>query len=199
MGTNIAANFDRENLEFIARNANCEGPIPITVIITPALVQNPALLVQVQKDLKNLGFYPTWRPWGYVDPNSPEFQDWLNAFSYLEIGQLQAWNEWNRYTEVPRIDPVRDAQIIQALIDARNAGLIHIPIGNTPLDIFNRTDMWYQDYWNQFVQACPNCLNQLDFLAFNVYTRGQLGPNSPQEFFDVLPERPDFFRDLGSI
>ena len=202
LGTNIAANFDRENLEFIAQNANCDGPIPITVIITPAMVQNPEILVDIQNNLRELNFNPTWRPWGFVDPdNTQELNSWLNVFSYLEIGQLQAWNEWNRYKEAGTLDPARDAQVIQALINARNQGLINVPIGNTPLDLLNVLDMNYRDYWTQFNQACPGCLNQLDFIVSNVYPHIQFDPNNPEAsinaFLHVWRGELNFLRNLG--
>lgn len=187
LGTNLAANFDRENLEFIAQNANCDGPIPITVIITPAMVQNPEILVDVQNNLRDLGFNPTWRPWGFIDPdNTEELNAWLNLFRYLEIGQLQAWNEWNRYREVGDIDPARDARLIQALINARNRGLIKIPIGNTPLDLLNWTDMNYQTYWKLFFEECPDCIDQLDFIVSNVYPHIRFDPNNPQASVDAF-------------
>jgi len=197
VGTNIVANFDRKNLEFIAKNTNCSGPIPITILITPVLVQRPELLVQVQKDLKELNFNPTWRPWGFVNPNSPELQDWITAFSYLKIGQLQAWNEWNRYKEAGSLNPARDAQVIQALLDARDAGKINIPIGNTPLDLLNYTDMNYRDYWTAFYNECQTCLDRLDFIVSNVYAPSQYGPNSVNEFIKVWQGELDFLRNLG--
>lgn len=198
LGTNVAANFDRENLELIANQANCSGPIPITVIITPVLVENPNLLLEIQNNLKEFNFDPTWRPWGSVDPNNTaEMQTWINAFNLLNIGQLQAWNEWNRYTEVSRIDPARDAQVIQALINAKRAGQISIPIGNTPLDLLNYTDMNYRDYWSKFNQACPNCLTQLDFIVSNVYAPSQYNPNSVNEFLQVWKGELDYLKSLG--
>lgn len=198
LGTNIAANFDRENLEWLAQHANCTGPIPITVIITPAMVQNPNILIDIQNNLRELNFNPTWRPWGFVDPdNTQELNAWIDAFSHLEIGQLQAWNEWNRYKEAGTLDPARDAKVIQALINARNQGLINIPIGNTPLDLLNYTDMNYRDYWTRFNQACPNCLNQLDFIVSNVYAPSRYGPNSVNEFLNVWLGELNFLRSLG--
>src|SRR4030042_4688636 len=195
IGTNVATNFDRKNLEFIAKNANCSGPIPITIIITPALVQNTNLLIQVQKDLRELNFNPTWRPWGFVDPSSSELQDWIDAFSLLKIGQLQTWNEWNRYKEAGSLDPVRDAMVVQALLDARDAGIISIPIGNTPLDILNFTDMHFTQYWRAFHQACPTCIERLDFIVSNVYAPSQYGPNSVQEFIKTWQKELDFLRN----
>ena len=198
LGTNIAANFDRENLEWIANHANCDGPIPITVIITPAMVQNPNILIDIQNNLGELNFNPTWRPWGFVDPdNTQELNAWIDTFSLLEIGQLQAWNEWNRYKEAGTLDPVRDARVVQALINARNQGLINIPIGNTPLDLLNYTDMNYRDYWRKFNQACPGCINQLDFIVSNVYAPSQYGPNSVNEFLNVWLGELNFLRSLG--
>ncbi len=198
LGTNIAANFDRENLEWLAQHANCDGPVPITVIITPAMVQNPDILKDVQNNLKELNFNPTWRPWGFVDPNNTqELNNWIDTFSLLEIGQLQAWNEWNRYKEAGTLDPARDAQVVRALINARNQGLIKIPIGNTPLDLLNYTDMNYRDYWTQFNVACPGCLNQLDFIVSNVYAPSQYGPNSVNEFLNVWQGELNFLRSLG--
>jgi hypothetical protein len=202
LGTNIAANFDYENLVWIAEHADCPGPIPITVIITPELVQNTDRLMELQGYLSDLGFDPTWRPWGFVDPDSPELQDWINAFSLLEIGQLQTWNEWNRYTEVADISPERDAQVLLALINARNAGLISIPLGNTPLDLLNVSDMTYQEYWTDLNKelinlGCPDCLNQLDFIVSNVYANGQYNANSVDQFLQTWQGELDFLRGLG--
>ncbi|MCJ7792998.1 MAG: hypothetical protein MUP45_03415 [Candidatus Marinimicrobia bacterium] len=197
VGTNIAANFDRANLEFIAQNANCDGPIPITVIITPVLVERPELLIDLQNNLRDLNFEPTWRPWGFVNPNSSELEDWINAFSYLQIGQLQAWNEWNRIKEAGTINPARDAQVIKALLDARDRGLINIPIGNTPLDLLNYTDRNYRAYWTEFYNECPTCLDRLDFIVSNVYAPSQYGPNSVNEFINVWQRELSFLRSLG--
>jgi len=198
VGVNIAANFDRENLEFIRNQANCTGQIPITVILTPELNQNHEKLLEVQQNLKELNFNPTWRPWGEINPQSKtELEAWIDTFSLLEIGQLQTWNEWNRYTEITTIDPGRDAQVVQALLKARNAGQINIPIGNTPLDLHNLTDMSYRDYWTEFNNVCPSCLNRLDFIVSNVYTSGRYSENSVSDFLSVWQGELNFLKNIG--
>ncbi len=206
-GSNVATNWYRENLEFIRNQANCSGPIPIEVIITPAERDNHQLLLDLEKNLRELNFVPTWRPWGNGMPRGSELQAWIDAASVLSIGQFQLFNEPNNCYfgcfsgSTP--DPVADAQAALVFLEASEQGKIKIPLALMPLS--PRTPNYgsflsEQNYWTQFNNACGGCVKDFDYIGLNVYPLTSPGANpnaNVDKFISDFSAQLNFFASLG--
>lgn len=207
LGSNVATNWYRTNLEYIRNNAGCSGPIPIEVIITPAERDNPQLLLDLQKNLQELNFVPTWRPWGNGMPQGSELQAWINAASYLTIGQFQLFNEPNNCYfgcfsgSTP--NPAADAAAALAFFEASQRGEISIPLALMPLS--PRTPdggpfLSEQTYWTQFNNACGGCVKNFDYIGLSIYPLTTPGTNPSEnvnKFINDFNARVSFFASLG--
>lgn len=205
MGSNVAGNWNRENLEFIRRNANCSGPIPIEVIIFDP--NDTALLLELQNLLKELNFVPTWRPWGNGMPQGNELQAWINAASVLTIGQFQLFNEPNNCFygcfSGASPNPVADAAAALAFLEASKRGDIKIPLALMPLSPRTPSGgnfLSEQDYWRKFNDACGGCVKNFDYIGLNIYpqTTPGLDPSeNVNKFINDFNAQLNFFAGLG--
>lgn len=186
LGVNVAGNWHRANLEKIRQEANCSGPMPITVAIVPEIANNPQAIENIQKDLKDLNFEPTWRLWGEGAPKSQEeINRWLNVAKQIDTGRIQLFNEPNLCNKgcfgSGSSTPEEDARIIQQFLTARQAGQITVPVGNAPLahtETNTGQVIPHREYWRRFNDACNGCVQNFDVIVSNIYAPVKLDRNT---------------------
>ncbi len=205
IGTNVAGNYSRENLEVISKEANCEGKIPIEIVIPPEMMTNFELLQEMRSNLRELNFDPVYRPWAWPGSSQAEIDQWVQVLAQFDSqDKVQMWNERNLNVELggkPNPTPEDDAKIIEQLLIAKAQGKFNAQIGTMPLSTLNDTsngNMAWKEYWTRFSQSCPSCMAGFNFVSINNYVGTQYTPGSSvQAFISHALEQRQFLASLG--